>query len=152
MSKTEVQSEQARNDDQHAICTSLDWDARTKHRTEAHHRMLLGLPADLICNITGMSPLAAQAALTRTCHSLYRICNRTLYRHDSQYHGSSAIFHAITRYADQKVVIGTLRTNCCRNRYQPRTMSATSTKAGSRTTDVPSTDLCTNLPGRFKGS
>ncbi|KAJ2969233.1 hypothetical protein NQ176_g8774 [Zarea fungicola] len=72
--------------------------------------MLLGLPAELICDITRMSPLAAQAALARTRHSLYRICNRTLYRHDSQYHGSSAIFHASTRYADQKVVIGTLRT------------------------------------------
>jgi hypothetical protein len=71
--------------------------------------MLLQLPVEIISTITELSPLAAQAVLARTCRSLYGICNRILYKSDSRYYGSSAIFHAIICYVDQKIIISTLQ-------------------------------------------
>ena len=71
--------------------------------------MLLRLPVEIIYDITRLSPVASQTALARTCHALHGICNRILYRSDSLDHGSAAVFHAITCYVDQKIVIGTLQ-------------------------------------------
>ncbi|KAJ3477394.1 hypothetical protein NLG97_g8853 [Lecanicillium saksenae] len=71
--------------------------------------MFLQLPVEIISAITEASPLAAQSALAQTCRSLHGICNRILYRSDSRQYGSSAIFHAIACYVDQKVIISTLQ-------------------------------------------
>ncbi|OBS15971.1 hypothetical protein FPOA_13287 [Fusarium poae] len=64
--------------------------------------MISLLPSELICMITELCSLGAQASLARSCRVLYDICKPILYRNDVINHRSSSVFYSIVYCRDRR--------------------------------------------------